>query len=170
MADVTLVAGVGGVYTVHVHRDRFHRSSSIRSVNHACAFGPQVAGGTVMCRRRTPNNIRPWYLRQLGPANEILIRWIRTRRRCAIEETAVRSSGRSERREREDGSRTGDRDDSVQGAEVGGQRSVVFRGVEEKLGKALGGVRWGGGKSRSECRLNGVEEGEEWWWERVCRR
>ena len=40
--------------------------------------------------------------------------------------------------------------------------------VEEELGEALGGVRWGGGEAGTEGRLDGAEEGEEGWWERVC--
>lgn len=41
-------------------------------------------------------------------------------------------------------------------------------GVEEKLGKALGRVRWGGGEAGAEGGLNGTEEGEQWGWEGVC--
>ena len=85
-----VVARVSGaaVYAVDVHRDRFHRAGSIRSVDKARAFGPQIAGGcwtvvaVVVHRRRWPlvDFRRPGYLGQLGPADEILVRRIGTRR------------------------------------------------------------------------------------------
>lgn len=40
--------------------------------------------------------------------------------------------------------------------------------VEQELGEALSGVGWGGGEVGSQGRLDGAEEGEEWWWEGVC--
>ena len=67
----------------------------------------------------------------------------------------------------EDGGWTGDGDDAVQGAEVGGQRFVVVGRVEEELRKALGGMGWGGGEAGTEGGLDGTEEGEEGWWEGV---
>ena len=45
----------------------------------------------------------------------------------------------------------------------------MFCGVEEELGKTLRGVRWGGGEAGAEGGLYGAEEGEERWWEGVCR-
>ena len=79
VADVALVAGLGVVDTVYVHRDCFHRSSSIGSIDDARAFRPQVARWSVVNRRRASRQPRPRYLCQLGPANKILIRWIRAR-------------------------------------------------------------------------------------------
>ena len=43
-------------------------------------------------------------------------------------------------------------------------------GMEEKFGKALGGVWWCGGEAGAEGGLNGAEEREEWVWEGVCWR
>ena len=42
-------------------------------------------------------------------------------------------------------------------------------GVQEELGKALHGVRGGGGEAGAEGGLYGAEEGKERWWEGVCR-
>ena len=90
VAVVVVVAGVSSaaVYAVDVHRDRFYRAGSVRSVDEARAFGPQIAGGcwtviaVVVHRRRWPlvSFRRPWYLGQLGAADEILVRPIGTRR------------------------------------------------------------------------------------------
>lgn len=46
----------------------------------------------------------------------------------------------------------------------------MFCGVEEKLGEALGRVRWRGGEAEAEGGLDGAEEGEERRWEGVCWR
>lgn len=43
-------------------------------------------------------------------------------------------------------------------------------GVEEKLGEALGGVRWRGGEAGAEGGLYGAKEGKERWREGVCWR
>lgn len=78
-AAAAVVARVGAVHTVHVYRDRFYRAGSVRSVDHAGAFGPEVARRSVaMRRRRTADNVWPRYLGQLGPADEIPVRGIGT--------------------------------------------------------------------------------------------
>ena len=96
VGDHVVVAG-REVYTVYVDGDCLHRSSAVGSVDEACAFGPEVAAAVCCCwsvvlypcwaafRLDYPRDFR-----QLGPADEILVRGVGTRRRGAVEESAVR--------------------------------------------------------------------------------
>lgn len=51
---------------------------------------------------------------------------------------------------RENGGRTGDGDDAVEGAEVGRKGAVVLRWVEDELGQPLGCMWWRSGERGGE--------------------
>lgn len=161
------LVAMGACDAIDRNRDRFERARAVGAVDEGRGFRAKVAcGGAVIGHvRRGCGAVEPGDWGQFGTTDEIVHQGIGgIGGRGAVQNEAVYRGGwGGVHGEGEDVRRAGDRDDAIEGAEVGGECAIVECRSEDELGEPLGCMRRGVGEGGSEGGLDGGQLGKQLW-------